>query len=95
MHRFIVIILVILLATPAFAADMAKTEEQKTRYAIGLLVSRSLSVFNLTPAELEVVKEGLTDSVTGKKPEVELGAYNGFRSWPVFGARLKERRWLS
>jgi FKBP-type peptidyl-prolyl cis-trans isomerase FkpA len=76
MHRLIVTVLVILLATPTFGADMAKTEEQKTLYAIGLLVSRSLSVFNLTPAELEVVKEGLTDSVTGKKPEVELGAYN-------------------
>jgi FKBP-type peptidyl-prolyl cis-trans isomerase FkpA len=76
MHRFIVIVLIILLATPAFAADMAKTDEQKTLYAIGLLVSRSLSVFNLTPAELEVVKEGLTDSIAGKKAEVDLGAYN-------------------
>jgi FKBP-type peptidyl-prolyl cis-trans isomerase FkpA len=76
MQRLIVIALIALIVTPACAQDTSKTEEQKTLYAIGLLVSRSLSVFNLTPAELEVVKEGLTDSVTGKKPEVELGAYN-------------------
>ena len=76
MHRTIVTVLIFLLATTAFAADLAKTEEQKTLYAIGMMVSRSLSAFSLTPAELEVVKEGLTDSVTGRKPEVDLGAYN-------------------
>lgn len=63
--------------TCAFAAEPpARTEEQKTLYAVGLAVSRSLSVFNLTPAELELVKEGLTDAVTGKKPEVDLATYN-------------------
>lgn len=76
MNRLILTVLIALLAVPTFAAEVPKTDEQKTLYAIGLLVSRSLSVFNLTPAELEVVKEGLTDSVTGRKPEVDLGAYN-------------------
>jgi FKBP-type peptidyl-prolyl cis-trans isomerase FkpA len=32
-------------------------------------------VFNLTPAEMEIVKQGLADAVTGKAPEVELSAY--------------------
>ena len=76
MYRLIVIALVSLLAMPAFAADAPKTEEQKTLYAIGLVVSRSLSIFNLSPAELEIVKQGLTDAIAGNKPEVELSAYN-------------------
>ncbi len=57
-------------------AEEPKSEEQKTLYAIGLAVARELSVFNLTPAELESVKKGLTDAVAGKKPAVDLDAYN-------------------
>lgn len=53
------------------------TEEQKTLYAIGLSVSRSLSVFDLTPAEFEYVKQGLTDAQSGKKSEIEPATYNG------------------
>lgn len=76
MQRLIVIALTTLFATTSIAADIPKTEEQKTLYAIGLAVARSLSTFNLTPAELEVVKEGLTDAFSGKKPEAELLSYN-------------------
>ena len=53
-----------------------KTEEQKTLYAIGLAVSQSLGVFNLSPAELELVKAGLTDGVLNKdKKAVDLQVY--------------------
>jgi FKBP-type peptidyl-prolyl cis-trans isomerase FkpA len=53
-----------------------KTEEQKTLYAIGLAVSQSLAVFGLSPAELELVKAGLTDGVLNKdKKAVDLQAY--------------------
>lgn len=72
----IVIAMLTLLALPAFAAEAPKTEEQKTLYAIGLSVGRTLAPFSLTPAELEIVKQGLTDAITGKKPGVELSAYN-------------------
>ncbi|BCS52347.1 FKBP-type peptidyl-prolyl cis-trans isomerase [Geobacter sp. SVR] len=75
MHRLIVTLLIALLATPVFAAEEPKTEEQKTLYAIGQLVARSMSVFQLSPNELEYVKQGLTDAVTGKKPVVEASAY--------------------
>jgi FKBP-type peptidyl-prolyl cis-trans isomerase FkpA len=88
MRRFIVTMLIALLAAPAFAADMPKTEEQKTLYALGMLVSSSLSVFHLTPSELEVVKQGLTDTVTNKTPAVELSAYNE-RVQQLFMARRK------
>jgi len=76
MHRLIVAVLVVLLAVPSIAADIPTTEDQKTLYAIGLLVSRSLSAFDLTPAELEIVKQGLTDAGTGKSPAVDLSVYN-------------------
>jgi hypothetical protein len=64
MKRLIIVPLLILLAMPAAAANVAKTEEQKTLYAIGLVVAQQLSTFNLTAAELEFVKQGLTDSAT-------------------------------
>jgi FKBP-type peptidyl-prolyl cis-trans isomerase FkpA/FKBP-type peptidyl-prolyl cis-trans isomerase FklB len=52
-----------------------KTEEQKTLYAIGLAVAGSLSSFALSPAELELVKSGLTDGVLNRQRQVELQAY--------------------
>ncbi|MHB9096225.1 MAG: FKBP-type peptidyl-prolyl cis-trans isomerase [Syntrophales bacterium] len=76
MKRLVIAALAILIAVPAFAADSPKTEEDKTLYAIGLIMARQLSAFNLTPAELEFVKMGVTDAVTGKKPLVEIEAYN-------------------
>jgi FKBP-type peptidyl-prolyl cis-trans isomerase FkpA len=76
MNRLIIAVLITLLAIPAFAADAPKTEEQKTLYAIGLVVAQQLSTFNLTPGELEFVKQGITDAATGKKPLVEIDAYN-------------------
>jgi len=75
MKRIAAAALAALLAAPALASDL-KTEEQKTFYAVGLAVSRELGVFSLSPTELELVKKGITDGVTGKKPAVELDAYN-------------------
>ncbi|HXC93231.1 MAG TPA: FKBP-type peptidyl-prolyl cis-trans isomerase, partial [Geobacteraceae bacterium] len=63
-------------AAPSFALQAPETEEQKTLYAIGLLVGRQLDIFSLSPADLEWVKEGLVDKVTGQKEKVELAAYN-------------------
>ena len=53
-----------------------ETEEQKTLYAIGLIIARQLGVFNLAPGELDWVKAGLTDAATGGKPAVDVAAYN-------------------
>jgi FKBP-type peptidyl-prolyl cis-trans isomerase FkpA len=47
----------------------AMTEEQKTVYALGQLMGKNLQTFNLTPAELELVKQGLADSVANPKGE--------------------------
>ena len=52
-----------------------KTEDEKTIYALGLALSRNLAQFNLTPAELELVKAGITDGVLGKDKKVDLDTY--------------------
>src|SRR5450631_3659454 len=75
MYKLIATILLALSVTPVFAGDSPKTEEQKTLYAVGLIVARQLSVFNPSPAELEIIKQGITDASTGNKPEVDIAAY--------------------
>jgi FKBP-type peptidyl-prolyl cis-trans isomerase FkpA len=59
----------------AAAGPEPKTEEQKTLYAVGLLVSRSLVPFNFTEAELEFVKAGISDGVNGKGQKIDLQTY--------------------
>jgi FKBP-type peptidyl-prolyl cis-trans isomerase FkpA len=54
---------------PLTAATM--TDEQKTIYALGLSISRSISQFDLSPAELDIVKQAITDAASGK-PAVEI-----------------------
>ena len=60
-------------AAPAASPEM-KTDEQKTFYAIGLLVSRSLAGFTLSESELELVKAGIADGVLHKE-KVDLATY--------------------
>lgn len=76
MFRTVFIVLMTLLPSMSFAADLPTTEEQKTLYAIGLTVSQQLSVFNLTSSELAYVVQGIVDAGSGKKPAVELSAYS-------------------
>ena len=52
-----------------------KTEEDKTLYALGMIIGRNLADFNLTPKELDVVKAGMSDVVLKKKTVVEIDTY--------------------
>jgi FKBP-type peptidyl-prolyl cis-trans isomerase FkpA len=52
-----------------------KTEDQKTIYALGLSIGRNVSFFHLTPQELDIVKKGMSDMITGQKPLVEMETY--------------------
>src|SRR5215467_13704707 len=61
--------------TSASGAPKLDTDDQKTLYALGLLLGRNIKPFALKPDELEIVKAGLADSVTGAKPQVELDTY--------------------
>ena len=74
--------------SPVLAQEM-KTDEDKTFYAIGLSMSRQLSSLSLTPSELDLVKRGLTDSLTGKKPAVDLQEY-GPKIQALVQARTKD-----
>jgi FKBP-type peptidyl-prolyl cis-trans isomerase FkpA len=53
-------------AKPAAAAPVPATEEEKTLYALGLQVYRSLAQFDLSPAELQLVERALADAAAGK-----------------------------
>jgi FKBP-type peptidyl-prolyl cis-trans isomerase len=69
---------------PAKAAAPAKagapsaaglgSEEEKTIYALGLVISRNLGTFALTDHELELVKQGISDGVH-QSPKVPLEVY--------------------
>ena len=50
------------------------TEEQKTIYALGLSIYKSLGRFELTSSELDLVKKAITDAAA-KKPAVDIDAY--------------------
>ncbi len=66
-------------AKPAGVAATPKTEEpaplasdeEKTIYAVGLAMARSLAQFDLSPAEVEIVKRAIGDAI-GNKPAVPL-----------------------
>src|SRR4051794_22845730 len=58
-------------ATAAKPTPPPMTDEQKTIYALGLSIYRSLAQFDLSPADLDIVKRALTDAAA-KKPAVPL-----------------------
>ena len=72
------------LALPAGAGAASpelKTDEQKTLYTLGLLISRSLGAFSLTEAELALVQAGVGDGVMKREQKLDL---------QVYGPRVKE-----
>ena len=76
MFRILTTLLTILIAATTYAADAPKNEDQKTLYAIGQSVSKSLSIFSLTPDELELVVQGLRDEQSGTKSEIDPAIYS-------------------
>jgi len=52
-----------------------QTEDQKTLYALGLIVGRNLGAFGLSPQDLEYVKKGIADQVQGKTTDVKIEEY--------------------
>src|SRR5205085_2732510 len=59
----------------ASAPQKIETEDEKTLYALGLLLGKNIKPFELKPEELAIVKAGLTDAVTDAKPQVEIDTY--------------------
>jgi FKBP-type peptidyl-prolyl cis-trans isomerase FkpA len=52
-----------------------KTDQDKTFYALGLLVGANLTQFSLTPEEMEFVSKGVADAAARAKPQVDLHVY--------------------
>jgi len=79
MRKLLLLALVLLLIAAAPAPSLAqpelKTEEQKTLYALGLVIAQNLSSFALSPADFEIVKAGIADGVTSKDKKVDLQTY--------------------
>ena len=64
-------------AAPTGAAATAgavtlRTDDDRTLYALCLLMGQRMEDFSLTPAELAIVQRGIADKVTGTHPLVEL-----------------------
>jgi FKBP-type peptidyl-prolyl cis-trans isomerase len=51
------------------------TDQDKTLYALGLLIGGQVKSLGLTAAELPTVSAGLSDAVLGKDPKVDLNTY--------------------
>ncbi len=62
-------------AKPKAKEQAPMTEEQKTLYALGMLMSQSLSTFDLKPEELAQVQKGLADGVGGVKGTIKPEEY--------------------
>lgn len=58
-------------SAPAPAKVTPKTDDEKTIYAVGVAIQKSLEAFSLTPAEVELVLAGVRDASAGKA-EVKL-----------------------
>jgi FKBP-type peptidyl-prolyl cis-trans isomerase FkpA len=70
---------------PRTAAHTMTTDEEKTIYALGLSIAGSLSPFDLSPHELELIQQALKDAAAGK-PAVELKTW-GPKIEPLAQAR--------
>ena len=72
----------------ACAADPElKTDDDKTLYALGLVLANQLAPFKMTAAELAIVEAGLSDGILKKKPLVEIEAF-GPKIKPLADARM-------
>jgi FKBP-type peptidyl-prolyl cis-trans isomerase len=63
-------------AGTTYAADPElKTDDDKTLYALGLVLANQLAPFRMTPEELAIVEAGLSDGTLKKPPKVDVEAF--------------------
>jgi FKBP-type peptidyl-prolyl cis-trans isomerase FkpA len=78
MYKSLSVSVAIVLAAVAVAGATGpdlKTEDQKTLYALGLVISQNLAAFNLNASDLESVLAGVSDGVLKKDSKVDVQAY--------------------
>jgi len=56
-------------------ATSTMSEDDKTLYALGLMLSKNLQAFELSPAEVKLVLQGISDGTSGKSPAVKIEEY--------------------
>jgi len=80
-------------AAPKAASPVLSTDEQKTVYALGLQMYRSLAQFDLSPAEVELIKRAFGDAAAGK-PAVDVNEWGPkFRAFEqTRAARASEKQ---
>ncbi len=71
MRKLIMVVCVALVAVWGCSPQAPKTEDQKAFYALGVHLSKQLSVFDLTTEELKYVQLGMSDAAGGKKLAAE------------------------
>jgi FKBP-type peptidyl-prolyl cis-trans isomerase FkpA len=59
----------------AAPAGALVTDQDKTLYALGLAIGQNVRDFRLTAAEVDLVAQGLLDSVLGNEPKAPLEVY--------------------
>lgn len=77
MNRLFPALALCALALPALASPAAgpKTDDEKTLYAMGLIMGGQLKGLGLSKVEFEMVKKGMEDTIAGTKPAVELNEW--------------------
>jgi len=75
MRKLMVAVLFILITAPAMAAGEPMNEDQKTLYAIGVILANQLDVLNLSAEELGFVQQGLSDKASGRQIAVDPTVY--------------------
>ena len=63
------------LLVSAVSAQTFETDEDRTLYAVGVVLGNNLVQFSLTPQELALVEAGLRDTVFGTEPRVDMALY--------------------
>jgi FKBP-type peptidyl-prolyl cis-trans isomerase FkpA/FKBP-type peptidyl-prolyl cis-trans isomerase FklB len=71
-----VVSLLVVHAAPVAAQEL-KSDQDKTLYALGVALAGQLAPFALSPAEVDLVKAGLTDAALNRPPKAEPREYMG------------------
>src|SRR5262249_37556645 len=70
----------------ATAAQSFKSDDEKTFYALGVMLGKNLRRLNPGKAGLEIIKRGISDGASGAKPQVPVDEFR-----PKIDALHKER----
>jgi FKBP-type peptidyl-prolyl cis-trans isomerase FkpA/FKBP-type peptidyl-prolyl cis-trans isomerase FklB len=61
-------------AAPAGDSSL-KTDQDKTLYVLGAVMGQKMTTFRLTEGELEIIRQGMSDSVLGRPLKADVATY--------------------